>query len=33
MNLKPIKTNKDFQQALNRLESIFDSKMGSKEGD
>ena len=33
MNLKPIKTNKDYQQALNRLESIFDSKKGSKEGD
>jgi HTH-type transcriptional regulator/antitoxin HigA len=33
MNLKPIKTNKDYQQALNRLESIFDSQKGSKEGD
>jgi HTH-type transcriptional regulator/antitoxin HigA len=33
MNLKPIKTKKDYQQALDRLELIFDSKKGTKEGD
>jgi len=33
MNLKPIKTKKDYQQALERLELIFDAKKGTKEGD
>ncbi len=33
MNLKPIKTKKDYQQALDRLELIFDAKNGTKEGD
>jgi HTH-type transcriptional regulator/antitoxin HigA len=33
MNLKPIKTKKDYQQALDRLEIIFDAKKGTKEGD
>lgn len=33
MNLKPIKTKKDYQQALNRLEVIFDVRKGTKEGD
>lgn len=33
MNLKPIKTKKDYQQALNRLELIFDAKKGTEEGD
>lgn len=33
MNLKPIKTKKDYQQALDRLEFIFDAKKGSTEGD
>jgi len=33
MNLKPIKTKKDYQQALGRLELIFDAKKGTKEGD
>ncbi|MFN6088801.1 MAG: type II toxin-antitoxin system HigA family antitoxin [Cyclobacteriaceae bacterium] len=33
MNLKPIKTKKDYQQALDRLELIFDSKKGTNEGD
>ena len=32
MNLKPIKTKKDYQQALERLELIFDAKKGTKEG-
>jgi len=33
MNLKPIRTRKDYQQALGRLEVIFDAKMGTDEGD
>ena len=33
MNLKPIKTKKDYQQALNRLEIIFDAKKGTSQGD
>src|SRR3954469_12573924 len=33
MNIKPIKTKKDYQMALLRLESLFDSKPGTKEGD
>ncbi len=33
MNCKLIKTEKDYQIALKRLEVIFDSKKGSKNGD
>lgn len=33
MELKPIKTEKDYRNALNRLEVIFDSPIDSKEGD
>ena len=33
MNIKPIKTKKDYAQALERLELIFDSKKGTEEGD
>lgn len=33
MKLKLIKTDKDYEQALARLEVIFDAKKGSKEGD
>lgn len=33
MNLKLIKTKKDYQQALDRLELIFDAKKETKEGD
>jgi HTH-type transcriptional regulator/antitoxin HigA len=33
MNIKPIKTEQDYQEALQRLEVIFDSKKGSPEGD
>jgi len=33
MKLKPIKTEKDYFQALDRLELIFDAKPGTKEGD
>ena len=33
MKIKPIKTEKDYNQALERLEVIFDAKKGTKEGD
>lgn len=33
MNLKLIKTKKDYQAALNRLEVIFDARPGTAEGD
>ena len=33
MEIKPIKTENDYNQALERLEFIFDAKMGSPEGD
>lgn len=33
MNWKVIKTEKDYQIALNHLEIIFDAIKGSKEGD
>ncbi|TCK83218.1 helix-turn-helix domain-containing protein [Albibacterium bauzanense] len=33
MNIKPIKTQKDYQKALERLEFIFDAKKESSEGD
>lgn len=33
MRVKPIKTKKDYYEALGRLESIFDAKKGSSEGD
>jgi HTH-type transcriptional regulator / antitoxin HigA len=33
MNLKLIKTKKDYQAALTRLEVIFDAKPGTPEGD
>lgn len=33
MDIKPIKTDKDYNQALERLETIFDAKKGSPEGD
>ena len=31
--MKPIKTSKDYKQGLARLESIFDAKPGTPEGD
>ena len=31
--MKPIKTGKDYNRALERLESIFDAKPGTPEGD
>ncbi len=33
MNIKPIRTKKDYEQALARLEVIFDAKKGSDKGD
>ena len=33
MKIKPIKTKKDYEQALERLEVIFDAKRGTEEGD
>lgn len=33
MNIKPIKNEIDYEQALTRLEVIFDSKKGSPQGD
>ena len=33
MNWKVIKTEKDYQIALKRLEDIFDAKKGTKNGD
>ncbi len=33
MTIKPIKTEKDYKQALDRLEIIFDAKKNSVEGD
>jgi HTH-type transcriptional regulator/antitoxin HigA len=33
MNIRPIKTEKDYEEALERLEVIFDSKSGSIQGD
>ena len=33
MNIKPIKTKKDYEQALARLEVIFDAKKGTRKGD
>ncbi|NGM72314.1 type II toxin-antitoxin system HigA family antitoxin [Sphingobacterium sp. SGL-16] len=33
MNVKPIKTEQNYMEALERLEVIFDAKPGTKEGD
>jgi len=33
MKIKPIKTEKDYEQALERLEVIFNADSNSKEGD
>ncbi len=33
MTIKPIKTAIDYQQAMERLEIIFDAKRGTKQGD
>tara|TARA_R110002049_G_C8974160_1_gene547800 strand:+ start:388 stop:774 length:387 start_codon:yes stop_codon:yes gene_type:complete len=33
MKIKPIRNDKDYQEALERLEEIFDAKRGTDEGD
>lgn len=33
MDIKPIRTDKDYRKALERLELIFDAKKNSKDGD
>lgn len=33
MTIKPIKTKRDYQAAMNRLEVIFDAQPGTPEGD
>jgi len=33
MTVKPIKTKKEYQQAMERLEVLFDAKKGTPEGD
>lgn len=33
MKIKPVKTKKDYQAALQKLEMIFDAKPNSKKGD
>ena len=33
MQIKPLRTETDYHQALTRLELIFDAKFGSPEGD
>lgn len=33
MKIKPIKTEQDYELAMERLEEIFDSKVGTKDGD
>jgi HTH-type transcriptional regulator/antitoxin HigA len=33
MNIKPIRNEKDYQNALERLELIFDAKKGTEYGD
>jgi HTH-type transcriptional regulator/antitoxin HigA len=33
MKISPIRNEKDYQQALTRLEEIFDAKKGTEQGD
>lgn len=33
MNIKPIKTKKDYEQAMLRLEQLFNAKKGTPQGD
>ncbi|GAB2677479.1 hypothetical protein GCM10027036_34160 [Flavihumibacter cheonanensis] len=33
MTIKPIKTKKDYQMAINRMKAIFDSQPRTPEGD
>ncbi len=33
MNIKPIKTNKDYKEALENIESLWDAKINTPKGD
>lgn len=33
MNIKPIKSEQDYQESIERLETVFDAKKGCPEGD
>lgn len=33
MNIKPIKSKKDYEEALRRLDTLFDAKKGTPKGD
>ena len=33
MNIKPIKTEQDYREALQRLDELFDAKIGTDESD
>lgn len=33
MNIKPIKTDSDYKEALNRMDLIFDAEMGTPDSD
>ncbi len=33
MNIKPVRTKKDYQMALNRIEKLMDAKAGTDAGD
>lgn len=33
MNIRPIRTKKDYEQAMLRLEYLFDAKKGTQKGD
>ena len=33
MNIKPIKTERDYQAALKEIENIFDAKPNTSKGD
>ncbi|SJZ62261.1 hypothetical protein [Sediminibacterium ginsengisoli] len=33
MNIKPIRTKEDYDQAMIRLENLFDAKKGTAKGD
>lgn len=33
MNIKPIRNEKDYQNALKRIDNLMDAKLGSPEGD
>jgi len=33
MNIKPIKTKKDYEAALNKIEGLFNAKPNTNDGD